>query len=185
MDTGLIARRYARALADFAESNGEMTRTAEEAAKFIEAYSRIGKLRQAFISPVLDPDAKVVVVRQALGGKLTGSFEGFLRLVIRHHREKWLCFMLPAFVGIYKQRCGIVDMTLTTAAETDDDFIDRLSARVGTVTHSREVRVHRKVDPSIIGGFRFRIDDRLIDTSIATQLRRVEQKLGRLPERKL
>ncbi len=185
MDTGLIARRYARALADFAESNGEMTRTAEEAAEFIEAYNRIDELRQAFISPVLDPDAKVAVIRQAMGGKLAGSLEGFLRLVIRHHREKWICFMLPAFISIYKQRYGIVDMTLTTATTVDDDFVDRLSARVGVVTHSREVRVHRKVDPALIGGFRFRIDDRLIDASIAAQLRRVEQKLGRLPERKL
>lgn len=185
MDTGLIARRYARALADFAESNGEMTRTAEEAAEFIETYNRIGELRQAFISPVLEPDAKVAVVRQAMGGTLSQTLEGFLRLVIRHHREKWICFMLPAFVGIYKQRYGIVDMTLTTATAVDDDFVDRLSARVGIVTRSREVRVHRKVDPTLIGGFRFRIDDRLIDASIAAQLRRVEQKLGRLPERKL
>lgn len=185
MDTGLIARRYARALADYAESNGEMTRTADEAVTFVEAYGRIAELRDALTSPVLTADAKISVARQALGGRLSATFEGFLRLVVRHHREKWLCFMLPAFIGIYKQRYGIVDMTLTTAAAVDDDFVNRLSAQVGVRTHSREVHVHRKVDPSIIGGFRFRIDDRLIDASIATQLRRVEQKLGKQPERKL
>ena len=183
MDTGLIARRYSRALADYADSNDEMTRTAEEALEFIAAYNGIKELREVLSSPVLDAEAKIAVVRKAFGHDLSTSLEGFLRLVIRHHREKWLCFMLP--VGIYKQRYGIVDMTLTTAAEVDDDFVDRLSANVGTVTHSREVHVHRKVDPSLIGGFRFRIDDRLLDASIATQLRRVEQKLGRLPERKI
>lgn len=185
MDTGLIARRYARALADFAESNGEMTRTAGEAAQFIEIHNRSCELREVLQSPVLTANEKMSVVHKAMGAEPGRSFEGFLRLVIRHHREKWLCFMLPAFVGIYKQRYGIVDMTLTTASEVDDDFVDRLSARVGLETHSREVRVHRCIDPSLIGGFRFRIDDRLLDASIATQLRRVEQKLGRLPERKL
>lgn len=185
MDTGLIARRYARALANFAEANGELKRTAEEAEAFGEAYGRIGELREVLSSPVVGEETKLEVVRKAFGCELSASFEGFLRLVIRHHREKWLCFMLPAFVGIYKQRCGIVDMTLTTAAEVDREFIKRLSAQVGVETHSREVRVHRKVDPSLIGGFRFRIDDRLLDASIATQLRRVEQKLGRLPERKI
>lgn len=185
MDTGLIARRYARTLADFAESKGEMKRVAEEVEAFIEAYNGSMELREVLTSPVLTADAKLDVARKAFDHELSASFEGFLRLVIRHHREKWLCFILPAFVGIYKQRCGIVDMTLTTAAEVDGDFVNRLSAQVGTVTHSREVRVHRKVDPSLIGGFRFRIDDRLLDASIATQLRRVEQKLGRLPERKI
>lgn len=185
MDTGLIARRYAHALADFAESNGEMTRAAEEAEEFVGVYARVRELREALASPVMTPDAKISVVRQALGGNLSKSLEGFLRLVVRHRREKWLCFMLPAFIGIYKQRYGIVDMTLTTAAAVDDDFVNRLSARVGLETHSREVHVHRKVDPSLIGGFRFRIDDRLIDASIASQLRRVEQKLGKQPERKL
>lgn len=185
MDTGLIARRYARALADYAEANGELTRTAEEASEFIVAYNGIRELREVLSSPVVGEETKLDVVRKAFGSELSASFEGFLRLVIRHYREKWLCFMLPAFVGIYKQRYGIVDMTLTTAAEVDGEFIKRLSDNVGTVTHSREVRVHRKVDPSLIGGFRFRIDDRLLDASIATQLRRVEQKLGRLPERKI
>ncbi len=185
MDLGLIARRYARALADYAESNGEMTRTAEEAASLSEAYRRVEELREVLASPVVDADAKLAVVRKALGEELSTSLAGFLRLVIRHHREKWLCFMLPAFIGIYKQRYGIVDMTLTTAAAVDEDFVGRLSAQVESVTHSREVRVHRQIDPSLIGGFRFRIDDRLLDASIATQLRRVEQKLGRQPERKL
>ena len=185
MDTGLIARRYARALAGFAESNAEMTRTAEEAAAFVAAYARIGELREALLSPVMDPDAKVSVARQALGGEISGSFEGFLRLVIRHRREKWICFMLPAFIGIYKQLYGIVDMTLTTAAPVDEDFVDRLSAHVGIETHSREVHVHRRIDPALIGGFRFRIDDRLLDASIATQLRRIELNLGSQPERKL
>lgn len=185
MDTGLIARRYARALADYADSKGEMKRAAEEASALADAYKRIGELREVLASPVVDAETKLDVVRKAFGHELSASIEGFLRLVIRHHREKWLCFMLPAFVGIYKQRCGIVDMTLTTAAEVDDDFVNQLSARVGVETHSREVRVHRLVDPSLIGGFRFRIDDRLLDASIATQLRRVEQKLGRLPERKI
>lgn len=185
MDTGLIARRYARALADYAEANREMSRTADEASRFIAIYNRSDELREILTSPVVDADTKFAAVRKALGEELSRSFDGFLRLVIRHRREKWLCFMLPAFVGIYKQRCGIVDMTLTTAAAVDDDFIDRLSAQVGTETHSRQVHVHREVDPSLIGGFRFRIDDRLLDASIATQLRRVEQKLGRLPERKL
>lgn len=185
MDLGLIARRYARALADYAESQDEMTRVAEESVSFTAAWGHIRELREAFTSPVLAADAKVAVVRQALGGQLSGSFEAFLRLVIRHRREKWLCFMLPAFVGIYKERYGIVDVTLTTAAAVDESFIDRLSKSVGLRTGSREVHIHRKIDPSLIGGFRFRIDDRLLDASLATQLRRVEEKLGRQPERKL
>ncbi len=185
MDIGLIARRYARALADYAESNGEMTRVAAEAADFTEVHNRLPEFRETLASPVLTADAKIEVIRRTLGGELSPSFEGFLRLVIRHHREKWLCFMLPALIGIYKQRYGIVDVTLTTAAPVDDSFIERLSETVGLRTHSREVRVIRKTDPSLIGGFRFRIDDRLLDASLATQLRRVQQKLGKQPERQL
>ncbi len=185
MDTGLIARRYARALADFAESNDEMSRTADEAAHFVTVYIRSKELRESLASPVLPAETKIAVARQAMNGMLSTTFEGFLRLVIRHRREKWLCFMLPAFIGIYKQRYGIVDVTLTTAAAVDEDFVERLSANVETVTRSREVRVLRRVDPSLIGGFRFRIDDRLLDASLATQLRRVQEKLGKLPERKL
>ena len=185
MDTGLIARRYARALADFAESKGEMKRVAEEAEAFIKAYNGRMELREVLTSPVLTADAKLDVVRKAFDHELSASLEGFLRLVIRHHREKWLCFMLPAFVGIYKERYGIIDVTLTTAAAVDESFIDRLSKSVGLRTGSREVHIHRKIDPSLIGGFRFRIDDRLLDASLATQLRRVEEKLGRQPERKL
>ena len=135
MDTGLIARRYARALADFAESNGEMTRTAEEAAEFIETYNRIGELRQAFISPVLEPDAKVAVVRQAMGGTLSQTLEGFLRLVIRHHRET-----LPRLsTGSHLRRAMQIIVLMQTQQRLADTVMRQQHPRIARILAANTV----------------------------------------------
>ena len=49
-------------------------------------------------------------------------------------------------------------------------------------THS-EVHIRREVHPELVGGFVFRIDDVLIDASLAAQLKLLRRKLGSKPQR--
>ena len=50
-------------------------------------------------------------------------------------------------------------------------------------TRSREVRLHRKADESLIGGFVFRMDDLLLDASLSRQLNLLRKQLGRKQNR--
>ena len=178
MYTGLIARRYATALADFAAANGEERRVYDEVRHLAAVYRTDLSLRDALLSPVLPAAAKSALFRQVLDGTVSRTLEGFVSLVLRRRREKYLCFMLHSYVFLYKQRHGILDATLTTAAPVADEEADRIAGLMQMRTRSREVRLRRETDPSLIGGFVLRFDDLLVDASLARQLDTLRRGFG-------
>ncbi|WP_418422883.1 F0F1 ATP synthase subunit delta [Alistipes sp.] len=178
MYTGLIATRYATALADFAAANGEERAVYDDVRRLIAAYGEDVSVRAALYSPVLPAAAKQALLRQALDGKVSPTFDRFIELVLRHHREKYLHFMLHSYVGVYKRRHGIVEAVLTTATPVSDESAERIAAMAQMRTHSRDVELHRTVDPSLVGGFVFRMEDLLVDASLSRQLGILRRQFG-------
>lgn len=178
MYIGIIAWRYAKALDAFAVENGEEQITYEQIRLLTKLYAKDKTLREILLSPVLSPDVKVGVIRKLFEGGCCHTLERFVKLVIDHRREEFLWYMFHSFTTIYKKRNGILDATLTTAKPVDDDLRARLSRLAETITHSKEVKIHREVDPSLIGGFIIRQDDTLIDASIRNQIARIARQMG-------
>ena len=94
MYTGLIANRYAKALAAYAAAGGEERRTYDEVKRLIGCYREDATLREALFSPVLSAEKKLGFVCRSFGGRPCAALEAFIRLVLRHHREHYLYFML-------------------------------------------------------------------------------------------
>ena len=113
---------------------------------------------------------------------MSASLEGFVRLVLRHRREHYLDFMFYSFTDLYRRRHTIREALLVTAAPVDDRFAERVCRAAESRTHG-EVRLAREVRPELIGGFVFRMDDVLIDASVAAQLKLLRRKLGCKPNR--
>ena len=182
MYTGLIASRYASALAEFSAANGDEERTYDEVRRLIGLYRRDRSLRDVLFSPVVGDEAKLEVLRGAFGRPMSASLEGFVRLVLRHRREHYLYFMFYSFTDLYRRRHNIREALLVTAAPVDDRFAERVCRAAESRTHG-EVRLAREVRPDLIGGFVFRMDDVLIDASVAAQLKLLRRKLGCKPNR--
>ena len=176
MYTGLIASRYASALAEFSAANGDEERTYDEVRRLIGLYRRDRSLRDVLFSPVVGDEAKLEVLRGAFGRPMSASLEGFVRLVLRHRREHYLYFMFYSFTDLYRRRHNIREALLVTAAPVDDRF-------AGRVCRAAESRTHGEVRLELIGGFVFRMDDVLIDASVAAQLKLLRRKLGCKPNR--
>ena len=103
--------------------------------------------------------------------------ERFIRLVFAHRRERYLEFMFHSLVRIFKKRHAIVDVELTTAVPLDEPIQKRIAELAKQLTGSSEAELNCRVDEDLIGGFRLRMDDRQVDTSIRTQLETVRREL--------
>ena len=142
MYTGLIASRYASALAEFSAANGDEERTYDEVRRLIGLYRRDRSLRDVLFSPVVGDEAKLEVLRGAFGRPMSASLEGFVRLVLRHRREHYLYFMFYSFTDLYRRRHNIREALLVTAAPVDDRFAERVCRAAESRTHG-EVRLPR------------------------------------------
>lgn len=182
MYTGLIAKRYAAALDQFAVANGEERTVYEQSKTFTAAYIRAGRLRETLFSPVLSGEEKFGMVRILFGSAPCRSLEEFVRLVIRHRRERYLNFMLHSFQRLYRQRHNLHEAQLATAGALSPEVLERIR-RLACASMCGEVEIHHTQDPELIGGFVFRLDDRLVDASLKSQLNRLKRALGGNPNR--
>lgn len=183
MNTGPIAKRYATALADFAAANGEERRVYGEVLHLIASYGKDPSIRAMLFSPVAPDAAKLALFRQVLDGEVSRTLDEFISLVLRRRRETVLCRIFYCYSSLYKQRHRILDATLTTAVPVSDEAAERIAGIAQMRTRSREVRLHRKVDASLVGGFVFRLDDLLVDASLSRQLDMLRRKFGNTQNR--
>ncbi len=177
MYTGLIAKRYATALADFAEQNNQEREVYLQVQQLAACFAAERQLKLVLENPVLQISVKMDIVAKLLGGKVNGTLESFLNLVFAHRREKFLQFMLHSYSAIYKHRKGVMEVSLTTAVELDPEVIERIKDMVKEKTGSSGIELAQHTDPSVIGGFSLRMDDMLIDDTIATQLQSIKKQL--------
>jgi F-type H+-transporting ATPase subunit O len=70
-------------------------------------------------------------------------------------------------------------VTITSASKmTKGESKDVLKNLKGLVEDGKEVVLEEVVDPSILGGLKIQIDDRFIDLSVATKVRKVQEELA-------
>lgn len=177
MYTGTIARRYAKALLDFASSNGEEDAVYSQVKELAEHLKANPSKRRELESPILPSKVKLALLYGGVKGGMCSSLEDFLSLVEGHGRTKFILFILHSFIGMYEQKHRIASVVLTTAVPASEEVEQEIASMVKEKTGSCSVRMESNVDESLIGGFVIRIADMQMDASVATQLKELQQSL--------
>lgn len=177
MDIGVIAKRYAKSLLEYAQENGAEDLVYEEILMFITSYQQIEKVREVLGNPMLPAGRKAQVICQAASTEASPVFRKFAELVVSHHRESYMLFIAHVFVDLYRKYKHISIGRLITAVPVSDLEADRLEAWIEEKSaHSTDVILEKKVDPNLLGGFIFEIDDYRIDASVASQFEKIKKQ---------
>ena len=177
MYTGLIARRYATALADYAEQQNESSVLFREVEALLENHNGLKLLKAALESPMLQNEEKFKLISKLLGGDICNTLKAFLQLVFTHGREAYLHLIFYSYIEIYKHRNGILSVELTTAVPIGQSVVERIVDKTKEQTCCKEVQLKHKVNESAIGGYSLRVGDKFIDQTIATQLSRIKKQM--------
>jgi F-type H+-transporting ATPase subunit delta len=172
-----IARAYARAWFELAQQHGQLDETDEEARQLAEVLRDSGALRNLLSNPAIDTAERDEMLQRLFDARVSDLTLKFLRVVNRNHRAGRLDGILHTFIALVDDHRGIVTATATVADELPQDRLDAIAGALGKSLGDKTVRLAQRVDPAVIGGLRLRIGDQLLDASVATQLRIVEQRL--------
>ena len=186
MDIGVIAKRYARALLQYARLEKAEDVVYDEVRQFILDYGAVPRLREVLHDPLLAPAEKERILRQAAavaGNAVSPVFSRFAALVVAHRREAYMLFIAHSYVDLYRQLKGIRIARLTTAVPVGPDVPRRLSQWAAAATAPAaqgsapgQVLVETEVNPDLLGGFIFQIDDRRLDASVASQFQQIKKQ---------
>ncbi|MBL7742846.1 MAG: ATP synthase F1 subunit delta [Chitinophagaceae bacterium] len=171
-----LASRYAKSLLDLAVEKGQLE----------QVYADIMWLRSAcksnrdFVnflkSPIIKNDKKAKILEAVTSGKISQLTAAFNRLLVTKSRENHLPEIITAFIKQYKEQKGIRTVELTTAHPVSNEVKDAIIAQVKRSGGFDNIELEEKVDGNIIGGFKLQVEDKLIDASVAYDLKAIAKQ---------
>jgi len=173
-EAGNIARRYAAGIFQLAQEENAIDTWRAELAKLDELLAD-DVLVAAFQNPAVGIKRRMELAK-LLAPELKPETENLLRLLVEHHRTRYMHEIHEAFERLADEASGIVHATVTTAIDLDDDdrrrYEQALAHKLG-----RKVTVTFTTDPAVVAGATIQIGDHLVDGTVRMQLARLRQEL--------
>ncbi len=170
MNRGIVVSRYARALVKYVNETGNGPVVCSEAEALAHALHVVPDLARLIESKdVVSSFEKKKLLHSALGGRISPELSRFITLLLRKGRIDMIQDIMRDFVDAYRRSMGVRKAYLTCVSEPSERFLQRLKALVREKTGD-DVVIQVTLDPSLIGGFIFDIDDYLMDASVKRQL---------------
>jgi F-type H+-transporting ATPase subunit delta len=97
-------------------------------------------------------------------------------MIVQNKRESYIPDITRRFIYDYKNHRGITTVVLTTVVPLDNQLKDKITQMIHDAYHST-VEIEEKQKENLIGGFIIRIDDNMMDASVARELQRMRKNL--------
>lgn len=179
--TDKIATVYANALLELAVKEGGNSR-AQEIGEELDALCEVIGANKAFVeflgSPAVDRAARTATIERVLKGRVSDAIYRFVRIVNHKGRLGHLLSMGKAYDTLLQKLFGKTEVDVYTVdgqpmgEATETLMREKLRATIGS-----EAIFHYYAEKSMIGGIKLRIADQLVDGSVATQLRRLQETI--------
>ncbi|MDR0815722.1 MAG: F0F1 ATP synthase subunit delta [Bacteroidales bacterium] len=176
MNTGLISRRYAKALYEYASEHKVEDVLYRRMQMLVNEMNMLPKLKVIFRNPTISSVYKKVILTEVTGTNPEPVYLDFVRLVTDNHREQMAWDIALNYQMVYRQKKNISIVNLTSAVPMNDAALERIKKQVQQKTNG-QVEFKTRIDPALEGGFIFQLDDMQIDASVKGQLEKIRRKL--------
>ena len=164
-----ISTRYARAFIELIESQNKLNDIADDMVLLNNTFESSRELRNVLSNPVIKNDDKVAILTQLFESKVSVDTVNFLKFIVDKNREDKLVDIVSRFNEMHDERAGIVNAEVVGAFEIAEDLKDYFQKAVENFS-LKIARVKYSSDKDLIGGFRIRIGDTIVDASVKNQL---------------
>lgn len=177
MHSSKIALRYAKSLLSLAVERESVDAVGDDMQMLKAVVDQNRDFRNLLDSPVVNQDKKQKVLDAIFGERIHELTKAFIRILITKGREDLLADVAASFVAQNKKRKGILTAQVVTAVALDDALRSAVNEIVKKMNDGGTIDVTEEVDPDIIGGFVLKVEDRMVDASIQSQLRTLHREL--------
>ena len=164
-----ISRRYSIALYEEAKSKGEVDKIADDTDMVLKTIADSRDLELFFKSPIIDKVKKTAIIKELFGGKVEQTMLNFMLLLVERRRGDLIVEILNDFLELKNEKEGIVTVYVTSAVELTDDEKKQVKEKIDSYTKLK-IKPSFAVEPDMIGGFKVKIKDVILDASIRHQL---------------
>ncbi|MEE9561813.1 MAG: ATP synthase F1 subunit delta [Thermoanaerobaculia bacterium] len=179
-----VARVYAQALLGLADRQGEVDEILEQLEQLSSLMDQAPALENFLGSPLVQEESRKAELEKLFRGRASDLLVDTLQVMNRKGRLGLIRALVVAYRAEYEELKGRIDVRVTTAVPLSASLRQRLRVVTSEVT-GKEAQLVEKVDQSILGGMILRIGDRKIDTSIAKEIRQLNEQMVERASREL
>ncbi|MFI4860792.1 MAG: ATP synthase F1 subunit delta [Phycisphaerales bacterium JB063] len=176
LKTDAVGRVYAEALLDLARESGEQDAIAQEVSDLLPLVEPGSDLHRLVTNPVISAEERSKIVSRVFEGKVSDLLVRFLKVVADKDRLGSLHAILSGYLLAMAESGGKITVDAYVATPMDEATASRVAQRIGE-SMGKEVALLQHVDDSLIGGLKIKVGDKLIDASVASQLRVMKNKM--------
>lgn len=150
--------------------------TLGELEEILALTRQMPKFAELLTNPGVSGKDRIASIDRIFKGRVADSTLRFLQVLNMRGRIAELPAVVASYDAVLQKMLGRVEVDAFTPSKLDDATKSALAAKLGKAL-GREVVLHNYVDASMIGGLKIRIGDQLLDGSVSTQLRNMQDKL--------
>ncbi len=176
MNEGIVASRYAKALLKFTQETGNGDKVYSQAGILVLRMKELPQLKDYVQKhDEIALGDKLDLIGTALGEPVSMEIRRFVTLASRGGRMGYFMRMMYSFISQYREANNIRVGRLITALPANG-----LTERLERIFHEKtgaEIHLEKKVNPEILGGFIFELDDWRLDASVENRFRIIRRQL--------
>ncbi|MBG94801.1 MAG: hypothetical protein CL793_06065 [Chloroflexi bacterium] len=127
-------------------------------------------------SPKVKEEDKMTAIQAVLSGE-DPLLRNLMSLLTVRNDLRIASAILDQYRVAADEALGQETADVTTAVELTNDEKQKLSQALSSMV-GKAINLNLKVDPDIVGGFRARVGDRLIDGTLKSRFERLRQEIG-------
>ncbi len=177
MINSTIAKRYAASLVQLSDEAGQIENVRNELAEIDSFFTANPEILSVFANPALSLEQKKNIMQELV--KLFSCSElvgNFLLLLVDKSRVEFFGDIVQAYETKADEHTGVLRPIITTAFELDPGQLASIQGALEKKS-AKKIIPRVTVDNTLLGGIVVQIGDTVYDSSVKTQLNRIQDLL--------
>lgn len=163
------AKRYAKALLDYAIEKQQTDVVFQEMQSLLKIMEQNIEFQRLLLSPIVKTNVKRNVMLAIFPDK-SNLVRQLVEVLVKNKRMALTKAIAKSYVSLYHDYKQKQIAYVTTAEPLSDSLKEQFLLKVQQLTNNTNIELRNKVDESIIGGFILRIGDLQYNESISHKL---------------
>lgn len=176
----LVSSTYGDALFELALEEDKMDTLLQEATFVRDTFLENEEVLRLFNHPKIRKDEKEAFIEKVYEGNVSEDMVGFLHIIVAKDRYNEILPIFEYFIHRVKEYKGIGTARVTSAVELTEAQRTSIEKKLLATTRYNTFEMNYKVDPALLGGLIIRIEDRVVDSSLKTQLDKMTKELTQI-----
>ncbi len=173
-----VAARYAKALIDLAQEQNAVEEMKNDMGLFHHTLRANPELKAVLANPIVSHSKKIKILDEVFSGKVNKASITFFKLMVNKSRGEVLYGTSQEYINMYDVKNHIIHANVVSATALSAENKKKMVADIQAATGGT-IKLNTKTDASLIGGFVLTVGDREVDTSIASDLKKLKKEFAK------